>query len=553
MRELARVYAHGRLDEDTYRRERARLLDGITVDGQPIQMGTAREERSETVQVEPVIFTPSYAAPEAQGKWPKVVLGAVASAVLIGAGIWLFVGEPEPVENMPSQKESVTSETVKVEVQEPVRKIDSGRKLISIFLDTMDWRSSGLSFFEEQWHGLSEEERVDARRSANFEIMGKLLREHIELQESLGGASDWTDQDIEALKAFARRIGLGVMPISSVALGGPQNHESALSEETARFADEDVQDVSGALTEGGSFNGSVDLEVDALARKNRMIGLIQSWIAHPEFSGGQLDQMAALMDELRLLTTDQDEVNKTQIKLESILLTEVRRRVEQKEFDDADMLLGKAVILGMDLGKLGQEREFVNAERKAYSKKLALAMVTETKSRPVSVSVTKAVNPPPSKKKKIESPSKTEPVKLDSAKKGAGEEKSAQPEEKKIRVESDTITLAEIVAKDEAWILAEPETKWCLQLGAFMDKKGPKQFMEFRDRYPLRFVRFKSANRIGIRVLYGVYDNKEMALKGRGDVAEEIVNVGKNSGRPKRIRSARKYVASQNSSGGVVQ
>lgn len=158
LRRLARDYARGELDEDSYRQRRAALIDDIVagrvaIEREPVPEPPAREAGEKP---------PAPAAPSI--RLSHVVLGGLVIAFAVLA----LAGRDDPAPAGPDREAASDGAAVPVAM------------LLESFLAREDWSEAAVSRFQAAWLALPEEARAAARTSAAFERLAQALRREID-------------------------------------------------------------------------------------------------------------------------------------------------------------------------------------------------------------------------------------------------------------------------------------------------------------------------------------------------------------------------------------
>ncbi len=250
LRELAKDYANGVLDKDTYRSERDHLLIGIIANEisvkaneyRPLSKSQDLDRTMEKTEIRPfknppaqepvtAVVTPEIIPDSATSDWKESdsenfftskLFFAIAIIVIIFLGYLIFKPEKETQSTeTPVSTAEVPSETISEEMSEPAVSIPAATEtsghqsvaasLIESFLNENSWTDESLQTFKNQWTSLSYEEQADElvspmkSRLANA-INQKLVEEKALL--ALGEDSELVQERQQRLVDFAAEIGI---------------------------------------------------------------------------------------------------------------------------------------------------------------------------------------------------------------------------------------------------------------------------------------------------------------------------------------------------------
>ena len=180
LRELINDYYHGLLTVESYREQRAALLD--TLDAPPSEAREVAEELEDPtvpVAVTPVASsTPAQkpTAPISGGRWA----GRLAVAGIVGVGLATVFGIQRlsgPSSDEPPATASAPAELAPEEA--------AGEALLEQFLAQGDWAQDSVSNFELAWGVLTEADRDVARSSASYRRFSDVLRRRLLEEQAL--------------------------------------------------------------------------------------------------------------------------------------------------------------------------------------------------------------------------------------------------------------------------------------------------------------------------------------------------------------------------------
>ena len=210
LRELAREYAGGRIDRETFRRRRARLLDELA--REPVS--SRRPRPSPRPATASRSITGSVAG--RRSPWPllAVILGLLALAL---TGGWLLLRPPTPapsgdLSERPEWPASPAAPpaTPAPAPPNPAVARPAPFKPLQRFLLADDWSLPSRRLLMEQWRELEPRQRARVRRSAAFHVLEDELRKRIEEERSLAREQD--SAKANSLLAFGQALGLVLLP-----------------------------------------------------------------------------------------------------------------------------------------------------------------------------------------------------------------------------------------------------------------------------------------------------------------------------------------------------
>ena len=260
LRALARQYAKGEIDKDSYRRSRSEFIEGVLSGQIPLQVneypaprslarsdsaGEAirrRQRKQEepegtditsimvTTDPTPRRVTPPEAeepeepielppAPEPETRFPlSYVLAAAGGVALIAVIVFALLPESTP---QPGTAVATGPETapVQVETAEPAEAIAASEaptlsrpaaSLILKFLADKNWSEPARTEFLNQWQALPDDQRAGAAQSGEMAQLNNSIYKKLQAERALSGLGD-TGESIEkqrSLVEFAAALGI---------------------------------------------------------------------------------------------------------------------------------------------------------------------------------------------------------------------------------------------------------------------------------------------------------------------------------------------------------
>lgn len=207
LRQLARDYLEGRIDQEEYRTERRALLDALEGGEVPLERPTREPdpaEHTDNSETRPMAtrrpaddaatpLAPDPAQARLQTPWIGIaVLAVVASTVGV---LWLWASSPDA----PAPAISTTAPRPET----PLRRLATG------LLERHDWSEARITAYLLEWRSESSEARDAARASAWFERLREGLAAEIDSQRALSDLGDaGASESLGRLEQMAREIGL---------------------------------------------------------------------------------------------------------------------------------------------------------------------------------------------------------------------------------------------------------------------------------------------------------------------------------------------------------
>ena len=231
LRELAKDFARGEIDKDSYRKSRVELITAITsgkvdvkaIDFPPPLMPsaeeaaiteTAKRDKTEIISPSPKKRPSADGSPAAQQspaerkKSPMIFLSASA-VIVISLIIVVVLFYPKPPGSTATETTNISNNT-----QVPAPAITAstnmaGESLIADFLTQKNWTEDSLDTFLSAWSALSQEERDSAKPTKRMQRMHDSIYKQFLEEKALSSI----DSEKAALKQqklieFANAIGI---------------------------------------------------------------------------------------------------------------------------------------------------------------------------------------------------------------------------------------------------------------------------------------------------------------------------------------------------------
>jgi formylglycine-generating enzyme required for sulfatase activity len=226
LRELVNDYYHGLITLESYREQRAELLDNIGhyVEKAPDSATTAVDRKPVTPEVDDE-FSPK---PAGKSKLPLVAGVGVAIAAVAAGFYFLSIPDGEPGSASPAVGTEITVS-------------DPGTAIIEEFLDRNDWSRDSIANFQIAWNALDDYQREDAFQQRVYRRLTTSLHQRIREEAALSTTPTprFTSMTkfAEALGApyrlaeSAEAVGDMQVPSGSGPAEIPEREDSALHEE----------------------------------------------------------------------------------------------------------------------------------------------------------------------------------------------------------------------------------------------------------------------------------------------------------------------------------
>jgi len=184
VRELARRYATGQLNQESYRSQRRVLIDAVTGGKQALvykETGNGAGLRRTGVKLLALSIVAA------------MVAGVVISMLLKNGGATRQVAvRPAAAPTAPAVQPA------------------PGPALVRTFLDANDWTDESLDSFSRRWSSLSADEQAKARGSIMYPRLVSNLREQITSEKAVAGGG--ADLHLNALQKMAKTLGVTGSP-----------------------------------------------------------------------------------------------------------------------------------------------------------------------------------------------------------------------------------------------------------------------------------------------------------------------------------------------------
>ncbi len=199
LRQMVNDYYHGLLTEDSYREQRAQLLDNI---------GADVTERSETTtqRRQPAAGKSSSIPPPVQKDPPDSTSSFKPKMLLIGGIVVAGIAAAVYVVVMPMTDSETVPDSQEVQSESVAESgLESGDALLGEFLERNDWSSDSLSNFLLTWSLLNDDQREKAVDGRRYRRLTTRLHQRIGEEAALSNASN--NDRMKTLTGFAATIG----------------------------------------------------------------------------------------------------------------------------------------------------------------------------------------------------------------------------------------------------------------------------------------------------------------------------------------------------------
>ncbi len=192
LRQLAREFAEGRIDRESYRARRAGLLDAL----------------SPTDKIAPAS---GRKAPAATNR-SILPLAAAAGSLLLVAGVGLFLlftGDDEPISTPPVVPTETQPPPPMVEPPPPPMIPETGETLVAVlraFVLSDDWREESRERLLQEWQSRGAEAKAKARSSRWFRDLETDFQSRLEEERGLATSSN--GDKVKSLLDFGHRLEL---------------------------------------------------------------------------------------------------------------------------------------------------------------------------------------------------------------------------------------------------------------------------------------------------------------------------------------------------------
>jgi len=182
VRELARRYAAGQLNQENYRSQRRALIDAVTTGQQPL------------------VYKEMQAANSIRRGGAKLLSLAVVALVAIGIAVSLALKSSGGAHGV----------TAKAPAPVPVTPVGTppspGPALVRTFVEANDWNDGSLDTFTHRWVSLPTGEQSKARDSLMYPRLVSELRDQITSEKAVSGGS--ADPHLATLQKMAKALGV---------------------------------------------------------------------------------------------------------------------------------------------------------------------------------------------------------------------------------------------------------------------------------------------------------------------------------------------------------
>jgi hypothetical protein len=192
LRQLAREFAEGRIDRESYRTRRAGLLDAL----------------SPTDKAAPASNTPASASTTRS----ILPLAAAAGGLLLvaGAGLFLlFTAKDEPLTPAPAVPPETQPPTPMVEPPPPPVIPETGDALATVlwgFVQADDWSEESQERLLQEWQSRGAQAQTEAKSSRWFRVLETEFRSRLEEERGLAAGSN--GEIVKSLVDFGHRLEL---------------------------------------------------------------------------------------------------------------------------------------------------------------------------------------------------------------------------------------------------------------------------------------------------------------------------------------------------------
>lgn len=223
LRQLARQFTDGEIDQSEYRTARKKLINGI-IDGtitvqentypRPLIPGTAGDTTRQRDHAKTIISSggsgrqtgEDISATASAQKRPvmPIVLGIIAIILVVAIGFIVLIDSPDQVANKNTSDAEALSGNAKLPGTA------SGDKIIDDFLSQKLWHNDALASFQTQWSALTPAESKSALESDAMKRLCNAIHRQLLEEKSLAAIDDAqvAAQKQKQLIDFASSIGI---------------------------------------------------------------------------------------------------------------------------------------------------------------------------------------------------------------------------------------------------------------------------------------------------------------------------------------------------------
>ncbi|MFI4968198.1 MAG: hypothetical protein ACHQAU_05665 [Gammaproteobacteria bacterium] len=185
VRELARRYATGQLNQESYRSQRRTLIDAVAGG----QQALAYKENGNGVTL--------------RRNGVKFLALAVIAALVAGVAISMLLKNSDASHRAGARSAPAAAVT-------PTVPVAPGPGLVRTFVDADDWTDMSLESFSRRWNALSADEQAKARDSLMYPRLVSDLRQQITSEKAVSGGG--ADLHLVALQKMAKTLGVTGAP-----------------------------------------------------------------------------------------------------------------------------------------------------------------------------------------------------------------------------------------------------------------------------------------------------------------------------------------------------
>ena len=183
VRELARRYSTGQLNQENYRSQRRALIDAVTAGQQALIYKEGRNG--------------------AGIRRTGIKLLALAVVAVLVAGVVVSI----VLKNNEAARHATLHPTLAAVPALPATPPAPGPALVRTFVDTDDWTDPSLDSFSRRWNALATDEQAKARASLMYPRLLSDLRQQITSEKAVAGTG--ADPHLTALQKMAKTLGSG--------------------------------------------------------------------------------------------------------------------------------------------------------------------------------------------------------------------------------------------------------------------------------------------------------------------------------------------------------
>ena len=182
VRDLARRYAAGQLNQENYRSQRRALIDSITGGQQPL------------------VYREVQAASSMRRGGIKLLALAVVAVVAIGVAVSLALKSSGETRGSAGKMPSAAPAGPVTPPSSP------GPALVHTFVEANDWNDDSLDTFTHRWAALPVDEQTKARDSLMYPRLVSELRDQITSEKAVSGGG--MDPHLATLQKMAKALGV---------------------------------------------------------------------------------------------------------------------------------------------------------------------------------------------------------------------------------------------------------------------------------------------------------------------------------------------------------